>query len=93
MDETLAQVQQGGARKLVVARGLGGKLRQCVKCGWTDRAADPECALCGAERRIVALRAVLPELARKHGVPVEVVAGEAAHKLREAGNGLAAWLR
>lgn len=92
MDETLAQVQQGGARELVVVRGLGGKLRQCSKCGWTDRAADPECAVCGGERRVVALRAAIPELARKYGVPVEIVAGEAGRKLREAG-GMAAWLR
>jgi peptide subunit release factor 1 (eRF1) len=57
-----------------------------------DRAADRVCANCGGERRVVALRAVIPELARRYGVPVEVVAGEAARKLREAG-GIAAWLR
>jgi len=92
MDETLAQLQQGGARELMVARGLGGKVRQCSHCGWTDRAADPRCSYCGGERRPVALRAAIPELARKHGVPVEVVAGEAGRKLREVG-GMAAWLR
>jgi peptide subunit release factor 1 (eRF1) len=57
-----------------------------------DRAADRVCANCGGERRVVALRAVIPELARRYGVPVEVVAVEAARKLREAG-GIAAWLR
>jgi hypothetical protein len=92
LDDTLRRVQEGGARKLLVTRGLGGKLRQCEKCGWTDRAADRECAACGSERRVVALRAALPELARRHGVPVEVVAGDAGAKLRSAG-GLAAWLR
>lgn len=92
MDETLAQLQRGGARALVVVRGLGGRLRQCVKCGWTDRAADPGCAVCGGERRRIALRAALPELARKHGVRVEIVAGEAGRKLRDAG-GMGAWLR
>ena len=92
LDETLAQVQLGGTRQLVVARGLGGKVKQCAKCGWVDRSADRECASCGGERRLVALRAVVPELARKYGVPVEVVAGEAGRKLRESG-GIGAWLR
>ena len=92
MDETLAQLQLGGTRELVVARGLGGKLKQCARCGWVDRSADRVCASCGGERRVVALRAVLPELARKYGVPVEVVAGEAGRQLRDAG-GLGAWLR
>ena len=92
MDETLARLQQGLTRGLVVMRGLGGKLRQCSKCGWVDRAADRVCANCGGERKLVALRAVVPELARRYGVPVEVVAGEAACKLREAG-GIGAWLR
>jgi hypothetical protein len=92
MDETLTQVQLGGVRQLVVARGLGGKLKQCAKCGWADRSADPECGACGGERRVAAVRAVLPELARKYGVPVEVVAGEAGRKLREAG-GIGALLR
>jgi peptide subunit release factor 1 (eRF1) len=92
MDETLAQLQMGGARELVVARGLGGKMKQCARCGWVDRSADPACGACGGERRAVALRAVFPELARKYGVPVEVVAGEAGRKLRQAG-GIGAWLR
>ncbi len=92
MDETLARLQQGSARELVVVRGLGGKLRQCVKCGWVDRSADRVCATCGGERRTVALRAVIPELARRYAVPIEVVAGEAGRKLREAG-GMGAWLR
>jgi len=92
IDETLARLQQGLARELVVVRGLGGKLRQCMKCGRVDRAADRICANCGAERKLVALRAVVPELARRYGVPVEVVAGEAARKLHEAG-GIGAYLR
>jgi hypothetical protein len=38
------------------------------------------------------LRVVLPELIRKFGVSVDIVAGRAAGKLKTAG-GLAAWLR
>lgn len=92
LDDTLRRLQEGGARTLVVARGLGGKLRQCAKCGWTDRSADRVCPACGGERRGIALRAALPELARRFSVPVEVVAGEAGRKLREA-EGIGAWLR
>lgn len=92
MDETLTRVQEGQARSLLVVRGVGGKLRQCAKCGWATRSPDKVCSMCGGERRVAAIRAILPELARKHGVTVEVVAGEAAEKLRAAGC-LAAWLR
>jgi hypothetical protein len=92
VDDTLRRVQQGEARALLVVRGLGGRLRQCLGCGWVDRSGDRVCPACGGERRTVAFRAALPELARRYGVPVEVVAGEAGRKLREAG-GVAAWLR
>jgi peptide subunit release factor 1 (eRF1) len=92
IDETLQQLQEGKVRALVVAGGLGGKLFQCTACGWTDRSADRICSTCGGERRPVAIRAALPELARKFSVQVEVVSGEAGRKLREAG-GLGAWLR
>ncbi len=91
-DETLRRIQEGMARELVVVRGLGGRLRQCQNCFWVDRSADRICPACGGERRLVPLRAVLPELARRYNVHVEVIAGEAARKLREFG-GLAAWLR
>jgi len=92
IDATLRRLQEGMARELVVARGLGGKLRQCMKCGWVDRSADRTCAACGGERRVAALRAIVPELARRYSVPVEVVAGEAGRVLREF-EGIGAWLR
>jgi peptide subunit release factor 1 (eRF1) len=92
LDETLLKLQQGAARELIVARGLGGKLRQCAKCQWADRSVDPACPSCGGERRLVPLRAVIPELARRHGVPVEVVAEEAGTALHKRG-GMGAWLR
>lgn len=92
LDETLRRIQEGLARELVVVRGLGGKLRQCQKCQWVDRSADRVCPACGGERKLVPLRAVLPELARRYNVHVEVVAGEAATMLRGAG-GVGAWLR
>lgn len=91
MDETLQQLQRGRVRELVIARGLKGTARQCLNCGWVDRSADPVCPLCGSERRSRTLRTLIPELASAFGVPMEIVAGDAATKLRDAG-GIGAWL-
>lgn len=91
MDETLHQLQRGRVRELVIARGLKGTARQCLKCGWVDRSGDPVCPLCGSQRRSRTLRTVIPELASAFGVPMEIVAGDAAAKLRNAG-GIGAWL-
>ena len=48
--------------------------------------------MCGSERRPRSLRTVIPELASLQGVPIEVVSGTAAKKLRAVG-GIGAWLR
>jgi hypothetical protein len=92
IDETLVQLQQGRIRNLAVVKGLDGSLKQCVKCMWADRMQDPACPACGGERQIVRLREVLPQLARRYNVSVEVVSGDAARRLQEAG-GIGAWLR
>jgi peptide subunit release factor 1 (eRF1) len=92
LDETLALLQEGRVRQLVVSRGLSGLLRECLKCGRMDRSADPVCASCGGDRRSRSIRTVIPELASQQEVPVEVVSGDAAKKLRAAG-GVGAWLR
>jgi hypothetical protein len=92
IDETLVQLQQGRIRNLAVVKGLDGSLRQCLKCSWADRTQDPACPACGGERQVVRLREVLPQLARRYNVSVEVVTGEAARRLQEAG-GIGAWLR
>ncbi len=91
IDETLHQLQRRHVRELVIARGLKGTARQCLSCGWVDRTADSACPLCGSSRRSRTLRTVLPELASALGVPTEIVAGQAAERLREAG-GIGAWL-
>lgn len=91
LDRTLADLQWGRVHELVIARGMTGSMRECLKCGWIDRSADPVCAKCGSQRRPRTLRTVIPELASAHAVPVEVVAGKAAEKLRGAG-GIGAWL-
>lgn len=91
VDETLDQLQRGRVRELVVARGFKGSARQCLNCGWVSRTADPVCLLCGGETRSRTLRTAVPELATAFGVPMEIVAGEAAHRLHEVG-GIGAWL-
>jgi hypothetical protein len=92
MDETLAQLQQGGIRKLVIARDLDTRLRRCTRCGWTDRSAGAVCSACGGEREYVSLREALPGLAWKFNVEVHIVSGDAAARLKGA-EGMGGWLR
>jgi hypothetical protein len=91
-DETLAQLQNGTVRSVVVSRDFDLDLRQCRKCGFASRAADPVCAACTGERRKVALRELLPALLAAHNTEVEIVSGEAARTLERAG-GMGGWLR
>ncbi len=90
-DETLAQLQAGKVRSLLLAHNFDADLRQCLSCGWTDRSADPVCSVCGGERCPITLRDALLDLARSFETDVEVVSGEAAKKLEDAG-GIGAWL-
>jgi hypothetical protein len=92
IDETLAGLQNGKIRTLVVSRELDTRLQQCKHCGWVDRSADPSCSGCGSERRAVMLHDALPKLARQFDTEMEVVTGESARKLNDAG-GIGAWLR
>jgi hypothetical protein len=92
LDETLARLQRKEMRALVVAEDLEASLHRCVKCGWTDRSADPVCSRCGGKREAETLREILPELAGIYEVDVEVVGGRGAERLKKAG-GLAGWLR
>jgi hypothetical protein len=91
-DETLADLQKGKIRALVVGRGLDATLRQCVQCGWTDRSEDPVCSACGGDRRTVTLRDILPDMARRQQIEINVVSDKAAEHLKVAG-GMAGWLR
>jgi len=92
IDETLAQLQDGSLRKLVVARKLNARLSQCVVCGLASRSADPRCIACGGPRRHVQILDVLPELAGARKTEIELVSGAAAEKLAAAG-GMGGWLR
>jgi hypothetical protein len=92
LDETLAQLQNGRVRSVVVSRDFDLDLRQCRKCGLASRAADPVCAVCAGELRKVALRELLPALLAAHNTEVEFVNGKAARTLERAG-GMGGWLR
>jgi hypothetical protein len=90
--QTLPPLQDGRVRELVIARGIGGTVRQCERCGWVDTSADRTCPRCGGgSRRAMPARVIVPELAHRQGVPIEVVAGSAATRLRRVG-GIGAWL-
>jgi hypothetical protein len=92
IDETLARLQGGTIRTLVVASDHDFQVRECAKCGIVSRSTDVACAVCGGERRRIALLDVLPRLSTEHGVKVEFVKGEAAQVLGKAG-GTGGWLR
>ena len=85
IDETLVQLQKGTIRNVVVVKGLDASLRRCSACLWADRTSDSLCPACGRERYAVTLRQLLPELARRYKISLEVVSGEAASRLQEAG--------
>jgi hypothetical protein len=92
VDETLLRLQEGLVHSAVAIGGLEGRVRQCTKCGWTDRTPDSTCPVCGGSRLLADLRAVLPSLARRYKVPLEVIAEDAADRLSKAG-GIGAWLK
>ena len=54
--------------------------------------AEGACAACDGERRLMPLRAVLPQLVRRYKVSLEVVADKVGGMLRQAG-GIGAWLK
>ncbi len=92
VDETIARLQDGSIRTLVVASDHDFNLRECEKCRMVNRSSDLVCTNCGGNRRSVALLDVLPSLAAKHGMKVQFLTGKAAHILVKAG-GMAGWLR
>lgn len=92
IDSTLAELQRGNVRLLVVAAGFDSSLRECTKCGWTDRLTGEACPACGASCKMVDSREVLPLLAWNHGAGIEVIGKEASVPLIGAG-GIGALLR
>jgi len=92
LKDTLDRLQKNQLRELVVARGLSGSAQQCSSCGWIDESSESACAICGSERQTRTLRTLLPELASRYSVPIEVVAGKAGTTLLAKG-GIAGRLR
>ena len=92
IEETLAQLQKGGIRKLAICRDLDVRVSRCERCGYTDFSSDPVCGMCRGQRAAVPLRSVLPQLAAASNTQIEVVSGDAAARLKVAG-GMGSWLR
>jgi peptide subunit release factor 1 (eRF1) len=92
MDETLAQLQRGRIRRLVLAGDMDAKLRRCRRCGMADRAADQVCQRCGGERELVTVGEAALELAWKQNTEIEIVSGVAGERL-EGAEGIGGWLR
>lgn len=92
IDETLARLQSGAIRALILARDLDLDLHHCMKCGWVNRSGDPVCETCGAPRGKTVLREILPELLATHDTKLEIVSGDAARILARVG-GMGGWLR
>jgi hypothetical protein len=92
VDDTLVGLPEGLTRDAVVVRGIEEQVRQCTNCGWTDRTDASICAACGGARLLTGLRAVLPRLAKRYKVPLEVIADDAGDRLRKAG-GIGALLK
>jgi hypothetical protein len=92
IDETLAELQNGRIRVLLLGTDLDPTLRQCTGCGRADRVEGSICLYCGARCQGVSLREILPELAWKHGAEVEIIGEKASARLHEVG-GMGGWLR
>lgn len=92
VDETLARLQDGSIRALVVAVDHDFHLRECESCATVNRSSDLVCTNCGGKRRTIALLDMLPSLAAEHGTKVQFVTGKVAKILAKAG-GIAGWLR
>ena len=91
LEQTLTQLQEGSVQELMIARGIKGTVGQCERCGWADLSSNASCPRCGGQRRASPVRVLLPELARRKAVSIDVVAGPAARRLRQT-DGIAARL-
>jgi peptide subunit release factor 1 (eRF1) len=91
---TLEALWEGAVQKLVVADGLRLSGAECANCRRLEADSPAACPVCGGPLRPVedlVERAV--DRALEEDGAVEVVHGDAAQRLREAGGGLGALLR
>ena len=93
VEPVLKFVQDGRASKLVVAKDFDAEVSRCAQCFNVSASSNSHCAKCSAtDLRKVSLTAILPRLVVDHGLPIEVVKGEAAKELARSG-GVGAFLR
>lgn len=93
VDPVLKSVQAGRASRLVVVKDFDAEVSRCGKCMNVSASMDGKCLMCSAgDIQKASLAAALPRLVVEHGLPVEVVKGEAAAELTRSG-GVGAFLR
>jgi hypothetical protein len=93
VEPVLKFVQDGRASKLVVAKDFDAEVSRCAQCSTFSAHSNSHCAKCSAtDLKKVNLTAILPRLVVDHGLPIEVVKGEAAKELARSG-GVGAFLR
>jgi ribosomal protein L7Ae-like RNA K-turn-binding protein len=93
VDSVLKFVQDGRASRLVVAKDFDAKVSRCAQCSNVSVRSNSHCAKCSAaDLEKVNLTAILPRLVVDHGLPIDVVKGDAAKELARSG-GVGAFLR
>jgi hypothetical protein len=92
-DPVLKFVQDGRASRLIVVKDFDVQVSRCGKCQHLSVRANGRCPKCNADDVDKAsLAGVLPRLVVEHGLPVEIVKGEAATELARNG-GVGTFLR
>ena len=93
VEPVLKFVQDGRAARLVVAKDFDAEVTRCTQCLNVSASTNSHCAKCSAtDLRKVSLTGILPRLVVDHGLPIEVIRGDAAKELIQSG-GVGAFLR
>ena len=92
VDDTLFRLQEGRLRGAVAINLLKEECGNASSADGPIRTRDSTCPVRGSARLPTDLRAVLPPLARRYKVPLEVIAEDAADRLSKAG-GIGSWLK
>ena len=93
VEPVLKFVQDGRASRLVVAKDFDAEVSRCTQCSNFSAHTNSHCAKCSAtDLKKVNLTTILPRLVVDHGLPIEVIRGEAAKELARSG-GVGAFLR
>ena len=93
VEPVLKFVQDGRASRLIVAKDFDAEVTRCAQCLNVSANSNGSCSKCSAtDLRKVRLTGILPRLVVDHGLPIEVVKGDAAKELARSG-GVGAFLR